>query len=75
MKGRASLLLALLALSVMAASAADVTGKWGAQMPGRNGGTQEITFNLKAAGSTVTCSPTMKIMSTVCPVTTAPRNF
>ena len=54
MKRGAIWLLALLALSVMAASAADVTGKWVAQMPGRDGGTQEITFNLKAEGAKVT---------------------
>ena len=37
----------------MAALAADVTGKWVAQIPGRNGN-QETTFNLKQEGSTVT---------------------
>jgi hypothetical protein len=34
--------------------AADVTGKWVAQVAGRNGGTQEVTFNLKADGGTLT---------------------
>jgi len=42
----------LLALAV-AAFAADVTGKWVAQVAGRNG-TQEVTFNLKADGSKLT---------------------
>ena len=55
---RASLLLTLLALSVMAASAADVTGKWVAQMPGRDGGTQEITFNFKMEGGKLAGSMT-----------------
>jgi hypothetical protein len=35
------------------ANAADVTGKWVAQVAGRNG-TQEVTFNLKADGGTLT---------------------
>lgn len=43
----------LLAVAV-AAIAADVTGKWVAQVAGRNGNTQEVTFNLKADGSTLT---------------------
>jgi len=34
--------------------AADVTGKWTAQVAGRNGNTQEMTFQLKADGSTLT---------------------
>ena len=36
------------------AAAADVTGKWTAEIPGRNGNTQNVTFNLKADGSAVT---------------------
>ena len=55
---RASILLTLLALSVMAASAADVTGRWVAQMPGRDGGTQEITFAFKMEGGKLTGSMT-----------------
>jgi hypothetical protein len=41
---------------MMAASAfaADVNGKWTAQMPGRQGNTMEVTFNFKADGSTLT---------------------
>jgi len=38
---------------VVAAVAADVTGKWVAQVAGRNG-TQDVTFNLKADGSKLT---------------------
>src|SRR5262245_34603447 len=34
--------------------AADVTGKWVAQVPGRDGQTRETTFNLKAEGEKVT---------------------
>src|SRR5436309_6759826 len=42
----------LLALA-FAAVAADVTGKWVAQVAGRNG-TQEMTFNLKVDGGKLT---------------------
>lgn len=48
-----SLLVSTLVL-VAAASAADVTGKWVAQVPGRNGETREAVFNLKAAGDQLT---------------------
>jgi hypothetical protein len=34
--------------------AADVTGKWTAQVPGRQGNTREQTFNLKADGDKLT---------------------
>jgi hypothetical protein len=37
-----------------AAAAADVTGKWTAETPGRDGQTMTNTFNLKADGSTLT---------------------
>jgi hypothetical protein len=43
-------LLALLSISFVAA-AADASGKWTAEMPGRNGNTQTSTFNLKASGA------------------------
>jgi len=56
--GRASVLLAVLALFAITASAADVTGKWVAQMPGRDGGTQEITFMFKMEGGKLTGSMT-----------------
>jgi hypothetical protein len=45
---------ALLGIFVFAASAADVTGKWVAEVPGRDGNTMTQTFNLKADGGTVT---------------------
>jgi hypothetical protein len=44
---------ALLGIFAVAAWGADVTGKWVAQVPGRNGN-QEMTFNLKQDGDTVT---------------------
>ncbi len=34
----------------MAAFAADVSGKWAADMPGRGGNTQKVTIDLKADG-------------------------
>ena len=36
------------------ALAADVTGKWTAQVPSRQGGTREQTFNFKADGDKLT---------------------
>jgi hypothetical protein len=44
----------ILLVVAFAAVAADVTGKWVAQVAGRNGNTQEVTFNLKADGGTLT---------------------
>ncbi len=43
--------LALLGALVFTAAAADVTGKYTAEVPGRQGNTQPTTFNLKADGS------------------------
>ena len=48
------LLAAMAVLLAMTASAADVSGKWMAQVPGRNGQTRETTFNLKADGDKLT---------------------
>lgn len=48
-----------LALAVCAL-AADVNGKWAAQVPGRQGNTQEVTFNLKADGSNLTGTMTTR---------------
>ena len=45
---------ALAALLVSGAAAADVNGKWTAQVPGRQGQAMEVTFNLKAEGETLT---------------------
>jgi len=44
----------LSALLAITALAADVTGTWTAQVPGRNGQTRETTFHLKADGNTLT---------------------
>lgn len=41
-------------MAAAAAQAADVTGKWTAQVPGRGGQTRETTFNLKADGEKLT---------------------
>jgi hypothetical protein len=47
-----SLALALIAAAV--AWAADVNGKWTAQVPGRQGNTQETTFTFKVEGDKLT---------------------
>ncbi len=55
MKTRILSVLALLSVSVFTLAAADATGKWTAEMPGRNGGAPTTnTFDLKASGSTLT---------------------
>jgi polyisoprenoid-binding protein YceI len=59
MKLRLSVLMAVLAaafvssLPLQAADAA-VTGKWTAQVPGRDGQTRDVTFNFKTAGDKLT---------------------
>jgi hypothetical protein len=44
----------LLVLLSIAALAADISGKWTAQVPGRGGQTREATFNFKVDGNTLT---------------------
>jgi hypothetical protein len=44
----------LLGLLALTALAADISGKWTAQMPGRGGQTREQTFNFKVDGNTLT---------------------
>jgi hypothetical protein len=44
----------LLALLTLTALAADVNGKWVAQVPGRDGQAREVTFNFKADGDALT---------------------
>jgi hypothetical protein len=44
----------LLGLLTLTALAADVSGKWTAQVPGRGGQTREATFNFKADGNMLT---------------------
>lgn len=51
MKIRIALLSFALAI---AAFAADVSGKWTAEVPGRGGNTQQVTITLKANGSALT---------------------
>jgi len=53
MKTKILLVGAVLLLALAAAYAADVTGKWVAEMPGRNGTTQ-TTFTFKVDGATLT---------------------
>jgi hypothetical protein len=55
MKRRTIFLSACFVLAVGAiAFAADVNGKWTAQVPGRDGQTRETTFNFKAEGDKLT---------------------
>jgi len=44
----------LLGLLTLTAMAADVSGKWTAQVPGRGGQTREQTFTFKVDGNTLT---------------------
>src|SRR5688572_2229852 len=46
------------ALLAVAAFAADVTGKWTAQVPGRDGQTRDVTYTLKDDGSALTGTTT-----------------
>jgi hypothetical protein len=55
MKSRGVLIAAMLLLVMVAAAwAADVTGKWIAQIPGRGGQAAETTFNFKVTGTDLT---------------------
>ena len=56
MKYILTMLVLTLALGAIAASAADVDGKWVAQVPSRDGGTREVTYTFKADGETLTGS-------------------
>ncbi|MFN0101655.1 MAG: hypothetical protein ACKV2U_06135 [Bryobacteraceae bacterium] len=44
-------LCSLSAVFALVAAAADVTGKWIAQVPGRDGQTREVVYNLKSEGA------------------------
>jgi hypothetical protein len=46
----------LCAVFALSAAASDITGKWVAQVPGRDGQTRESTFNFKTDGSKLTGS-------------------
>ncbi|HEX4948980.1 MAG TPA: hypothetical protein VFZ34_20040 [Blastocatellia bacterium] len=55
MKARNLILSACFLFAFMTVAwAADVDGKWVAQIPGRQGNTQETTFNFKAEGGKLT---------------------
>ncbi len=54
MKSRFILCFTLLTVFAFVAAAADVSGKWVAQVPGREGQTREQTFTLKADGDKLT---------------------
>lgn len=55
MKARVLFWLAVpLIFGAMLALAANVDGKWTAQVPSRDGGTRDVTFNFKAEGETLT---------------------
>ena len=54
MKLRALMCAGLMLLLATAVFAADVTGKWTAQVPGRGGQTMEQTFTFKSSGSELT---------------------
>jgi hypothetical protein len=47
-------LIAVFLIVAAAVWAADVTGKWTAQVPGRDGQTRETTFNFKVEGEKLT---------------------
>jgi hypothetical protein len=47
-------MLSLLALFAVTAVAADINGKWVAQIPGRDGTPREQSFTFKVSGATVT---------------------
>jgi len=50
--------LACLIATAVTMLAADINGKWTATMQGRNGNSREVTYNLKADGSTLTGTQT-----------------
>ena len=56
MRQRLSMVATMACVAVMSAvlSAADVTGKWTAQVPGRDGQTREQTFTFTVDGETLT---------------------
>jgi len=54
MKNRILSVLALVAVSVFTLAAADASGKWTAETPGRDGATMTSTFDLKATGTKLT---------------------
>ena len=53
-----SLTSALVLAATLALQAADITGKWTAQVPGRDGQTRETTFDFKVDGEKLTGTTT-----------------
>lgn len=56
MTKRLIFVLTILLAAALAVVAADITGKWVAQVPGRDGQTRETTFTFKVEGSNLTGS-------------------
>jgi len=54
MKKQIAVAAAVLAACAFLALAADISGKWVAQVPGRQGATQELTFTFKVEGGKLT---------------------
>jgi hypothetical protein len=54
MTSRIVFVLALIATLALVVLAADVSGKWTAQVPGRDGQTRETSFNFKVNGDKLT---------------------
>ena len=54
MRQRLSMLAVMMAVAVTSLTAADVAGKWTAQVAGRDGQTREQTFTFKADGEKLT---------------------
>ena len=54
MKVKILLIGAVVLLAISAAYAADIAGKWVAEMPGRGGGTTQTTFTFKVEGAKLT---------------------
>lgn len=54
MKKQIAVAAAVLTACALLALAADISGKWVAQIPGRQGATQEWTFNFKVEGGKLT---------------------
>jgi hypothetical protein len=56
MRNRLVFSVLLICLAATLAQAADVSGLWVAQIPGRDGNTMETTFNLKQSGESLSGS-------------------
>jgi hypothetical protein len=54
MQKRTILLFTLVLVFALGALAADISGKWTAQVPGRDGQTRDVTFTFKQSGDSLT---------------------